>query len=83
MLVYQLGQTAGNTPDPCEIVDTGAGDSLQTAELAQQVPAPLRSNAGNAFQRRSHTPRVTPRPVPCDRETVRFVAQLLNQVQRG
>ena len=51
MLVYQLGQTAGYTLDPRQIIDPRASYRLETAELTQQLAAPLRAHPGNAFQR--------------------------------
>ena len=50
MLVYQLGQTTGYTPDPGDIVHAGPGDSLQPAELAQQLAPPLGADAGDTLQ---------------------------------
>src|SRR5690348_1469566 len=78
---YPLGQRATDAIHPREVIDTGRLDAFQTAEMRQQRLAPARADAGDFLQRRRRPRLAAARPVPLDREAVRLVADLLQQVQ--
>src|SRR5882672_2588023 len=66
-----------------QVLDAGAHHALQPAEAREQLLAAFGADPGDAFQRRSSAPLGASRPVPGDGETVRLVANPLDQVQSG
>lgn len=65
-----------------EFLDARAADSVQAAEVLQQLPAAFWTEAGDVFERRALAPFGPAATMTGDRETVGFVAYLLHQVQR-
>ena len=66
-----------------QVLDAGAGDLAQAAEILEQRLAAFAADAGNPFDRLAGARSSPPRPVPGDGETVGLVADLLDQVQSG
>ena len=66
-----------------EVVDARRLHALQAAEMREQRLALLRADAGDLLQRRRRARLAAPRAVALDREAVRLVADLLQQVQPG
>lgn len=81
MVIDSLRKSPADALNPGEIGDTGLKDTLQTAELAQQGAATLRSKAGNGLETGSPPKLRAALPVPGNRKAVRLIANLLNQVQ--
>src|SRR4249919_2718009 len=79
--VDPLGERGVDAFHSRDLLGAGGLQSAKSAEMPQQVSASARSDAGNVLQA-ACIPRLLPAPaVACDRETVRFVANLLNQLQ--
>ncbi len=80
-MIDLLGKSDTDTLDPGDVLHTGPGEFLQTAELFQQLLTTLRPDAGNLFQDRSSTAARPPIPMGGYRKTVGLVPDLLDQVQ--
>src|SRR3977135_1561868 len=63
-----------------ELVDPGRHQALQDDQPCQQALPPLGADAGDAFERRRIARLAAPRAMALDREAMRFVAYLLDQV---
>ncbi len=63
------------------ILDRGVRDPLQSTELFHQLLAPFGAKPGYALQHRGVTHTCAPLAVAGDGKSVRFVADLLYQVQ--
>ena len=83
IIVYVFRQLAADPANPDQVIDARVDDALQTAELSQQLPAPFGSETGNVFEARCATCLCASRPMPGNREAMRLVANLLDQVQGG
>ena len=81
MVIDSLRKSPADALNPGEIRDTGLKNALQTAELAQQRAATLRSETGNGLQAGSPPGLRAALPVPGNCKSVRLIANLLNQVQ--
>src|SRR5882762_246219 len=66
-----------------QVLDARPHDALQPAETREQLLAAFGADPGYALQRRGRAPLGASRPVPGDGETVRLVANPLDQVQSG
>src|SRR5690554_6150323 len=82
MPIDRLGQLARDALDLDEILDAGPRDGLEAPELPQQVAAALRAESPDLLERRRRLAPLPPRPMTRDREAVRLVAHLLDQMQR-
>src|SRR5437879_2683250 len=80
-LVDFFGELAADALDLGEILDACAHDAPQAPEPGQQLPAALGPDAADALERGSRAPLRASRAVAGDREAVRLVAYLLDQVQ--
>src|SRR5260221_11212562 len=83
LLVDALGQGAADPLDASQILDTRSQHPLKSTEVLEEPLAPARPDRGNFFQARGGARLAAARAVPGDREAVRLVADLLDQVQRG
>jgi hypothetical protein len=78
-----LRQRPAHPGHPREVVDARRLHALQAAEVGEQRLPLLRADAGDLLQRRRR-PRLRPAgAMTLDREPVRLVADLLQQVQPG
>src|SRR2546430_1221861 len=66
-----------------EVLHARAYDALQPAEAREQLLAAFCADPGYALQRGGGAPLGASRPVPGDGETVRLVANPLDQMQAG
>ncbi|MNN20808.1 hypothetical protein D3C81_1341040 [compost metagenome] len=80
--INRLGKLFTDAGGFGDLIDTGAAEFLQPAEMFQQVATALGPYPGHLFQARHAAGLATPGAVPGDGETVGFVADLLDQVQR-
>jgi hypothetical protein len=78
-IVYVFRQLSANTVHSDEVINAGTRDTLQTAELPEQLSAPLRAQSGNFLKSRSSPRFGALLAVPGDGKSMRFVANLLNQ----
>src|SRR4030081_1634265 len=82
LLVDALGQCTADALDAGEIVDARGEHALQAAEVLEKFPAPRRPHGVDLLEARGGARLAAPGTVARDRETVGFVAHLLDQVQR-
>jgi hypothetical protein len=80
-VVYTLSEIAADALDPCEVLDASRDDTLHAAKLAEQLPAALGTQPGDALQRTDPADPGAALPVTRDRKAVSFVPDLLHQVQ--
>src|SRR5215831_4012061 len=78
-----LSELAADAFDLGQVLDASAHHALETSESGQQLLAPLRPDAGDAFERGGRAALGAPCTMPGDREAVRLVADMLDQVQAG
>src|SRR5437867_2514264 len=83
LLVDFFRELATDPHDLRQVLDARAHDALQPAEPREQLLAAFGADPCNALQRRSDAPLGASRAVPGDGETVRFVANPLDEVQSG
>src|SRR6202521_1359482 len=82
LLVDALGELAADALDASQILDTRSQHALKSPEVLQQSLAPARPHGGNLLQARGGALLAASRAMPGDREAMRLVADLLDQVQR-
>src|SRR5688572_28019079 len=81
MLVYRLGQRRPDAGRAAQVLDSGAKNALQPAEMPQQRAAPRWPEPGDRLQHRGLAgPGALP-AMTADRKSVGFVARALYQVQ--
>src|SRR3569623_2417680 len=80
-IVNALGELAADAPYLAKIFHPGARYILQPAELREQLAAALGPEAGDVFQRGTIAGLAAPLAMAGARETVRFVADLLDEMQ--
>ena len=80
MIVDSRGQRLVNTPHRYQIVDAGPLDALQASEFPEQRFPAGWSQPGNGFEHRHVLCFAAPLAMTGDRESMGFVANLLNQV---
>src|SRR5215467_8673410 len=78
-----LRELAADALDLGQVLDARAHHALQSSEAGQQLLAPLRPDAGDPFERGRGAALGAPRSVPGDREAMRLVTDVLDQVQTG
>src|SRR5262249_687770 len=78
-----LRELAADAFDLGQVLDARAHHALESSEARQQLLAPLRAHAGDALERGRGAGLGAPRAVPGDREAVRLVADVLDQVETG
>ena len=76
-------QFAADALDTAKIVHRRRLYSIQSAKMGQQTSPPRRANASNIFQRRTPARFGATRPMSRNRKTVRFIADLLYQMEAG
>ena len=77
-----FGENPADSGNARQLLDSGLFYALQTAEMIQQGPAPARADSRNPLQRGFGCGLLTAAPMARDREAVRLVPDLLNQVGR-
>ena len=77
-----LRQGAADARDGGDLLDGRLTHPLDRAEDLEQLPLPLRADAGQVVERRADRPPVAQGPVVGDREPMRLVAQPLDEVER-
>src|SRR6056297_4229127 len=80
--INALGQNAADAGYFGQIVHARRRHALQSAEVAQKVPAPLRPEPRDILQHRAPAGFRAACPVAGDGETVRLVADVLYEQQR-
>src|SRR3569623_1636619 len=80
-IVNALGELAADVPYLAKIFHPGARYFLQPAELREQHAAALGPEAGDVFQRGTIAGFAAPLPMAGDCKAVRFVADLLDEMQ--
>src|SRR5687768_10236023 len=83
LLVNPLRQGAIDPLNLGEVVHAGCEQPAQPAEAGEQLLAALGAHARDAFQGRGRPRLAAPGAVALDREAMRLVADLLNEVERG
>src|SRR5689334_5000302 len=82
-LVDPLGECTAYSLDAGQVVDARGEDPLQPAEMLEQLLAARGPDGRDLLEARGGARLAAPRAVAGDRETVRLVAHLLDEVQRG
>src|SRR5690606_39133711 len=82
-LVDGLGQLPADARHALQVFDTGAPDFLLPTEVAQQITPPGWSDAGDFLQARAIACLAATLTVRRDCKAVRFIADVLQQMQRG
>ena len=77
-----LGKFTTDPVDPGQILDTGPSQALQTAKVLQQGAATLGPDTTDLIQQRSLASAAPAGTMAGDRKPMRFIANLLDQVQR-
>jgi hypothetical protein len=83
MIVNDLGQPAGDSVGAAEIFHGRRHDAVKAAEMSQKTASPGRADARYVLQFRPPARLGASRPVAGDGETVRLVADFLDQVKTG
>src|SRR5262245_19637327 len=78
-----FGELAADAFHLGQVLDARSHHALEPAEPGEQLPAPLRADAGDAFERRRGAALGAPRAVSGDGEAMRLFVDLLDQVQPG
>ena len=81
--VDALGQRPADSGNSRQVVDAGVLHAPESAEMREQRTPPGRADAGDHLQGRRRARLAAPRAMALDREPMRFVANLLQQVQSG
>jgi len=79
---YPLCKRTGNAGYPRQIVDAGCLHAAYAAEVREQCPAPRGADSRNVLERRRGARLAPPRAMALDREAMRLIAYLLDQMQR-
>ena len=66
-----------------KVVDACTRHGLQSAELTKHFSPPLRAKTRYRFQRRSRSTLLAAAAVSGDSEAMRFIANLLHEMERG
>src|SRR6185436_9260493 len=82
LIIYTRRQRAAYAFDLRQCVHACGHESLQSAESRAQTLPPFGADARDAFERRRRARLAAPRAMPLNRETMRLVAYLLDQMQR-
>src|SRR3990170_1489237 len=77
-VIDRLSQLATDAVDLGKVIDAGTTHPLETPELAQQFPAPARTQPWHGFQDRLRAGLAAARPMAGDGKAMRFVAHSLN-----
>jgi hypothetical protein len=79
LVIDALGESATDAVDRGQVGHSRLPDALQSAELPQKCPAPLRAQPGNRLQTRGNAGPGTALPVARNGEPVGLVPDLLDQ----
>ncbi len=79
--INRLGKLFTDAGSFGDLVDAGAVELLQAAEMFQQVAAALGPDPGDVLQARGAPGLAAPGAMAGDGEAVGFIADLLDQVQ--
>src|SRR5574340_1539027 len=79
--VKALGKRARDAGNPREVLDARRLHLAQAPEVHEQRAAALGSDTVDLLERRRRARLAAPRAMPLDREAMRFVADLLQEVQ--
>ena len=82
VVVDSFCKRPADASDLDEVIDTGIAYALQSPKLFQQLAAPLRPQTRNLFQLRRASSLGATLTMTGNGESVSFVANLLDQVQR-
>lgn len=82
-VVDLLGKMPVDPRDLDKVFNASTTDSLKAAEMTNEVPASFTPNAGDCFEQRSGAGFLPALPVTRDRKPMRFVPNLLDEMQRG
>src|SRR4051812_37630127 len=82
LLVDALREFTADALDAGEVVDARGDHALQAAEMLEQLAPARRPHRGDFLQPRGRAGLAALGPVARDREAVRLVAHLLDEVQR-
>src|SRR5688572_9715766 len=83
LLVDALGERAAHALDLRQVVDARREQPLEAAEAREQALAALGADAFDAVQNRTCACLAAPGAVALDGESMRLVADLLDEVQTG
>src|SRR5450432_1641254 len=82
LLVDAFGERAADAFHARQILDTRSQHALKSTEVLEEPLAAPRTHRGNLLEARRGARLAAARAMPRDREAVRLVADLLDQVQR-
>src|SRR5471032_381909 len=82
LLVNAFGELAADAFHPRQILDTRSQHALKSTEVLQEPLAAPRPHGGNLLEARRRARLAAARAVARDREAVRLVADLLDEMQR-